>query len=453
MSDAALQLIRECLGSLACEGRLPADISPHHVERHASIDSLGIDSLGKTEFLLELEERCEGTLFSERTEEIETIEDLCTLLNAGKANDNDSARSLRGIDSREGSLSDYARVRSPDLLAKANEFAEFLDDLRERGDEKYLLPVRRYRGSRALVDLGPGVGEKEVIAYCSANYLGLSFHPRVGQAVQEAVHEFGASVASVPLIAGSTSLHSELRERLVSFLGVEDVVLFPTGHAANVGTISALAGPRDLVVLDKQVHYSILEGVRLSGAQWVSFRHSDSEDLERVLASSRERHRDSGILLILEGVYGIDGDVAPLPELMRIARAYGARIMVDDAHATGVLGERGRGTHEHHGLATPPDLIMGSLSKSPGSMGGWIATSRETADYLRYFSKTIVFSVGLPSINTAAALAALELIEQERSMASVRMSSSSSSSSTPSCRWSISRPASMRLATGRSKAE
>ena len=412
MSDVELQLIRECLDSLALEGKLPADISSHHVERKASLDSLGIDSLGKVEFLLELEKRSEGAWLSERAEEFETFGDLCVLLQAGNSNGNGAA-TVRHIDSREGSLSDYARVRSPDLFAKVNEFAYFLEDLRERGDEKYLLPVRRYQGSRAVVDLGYGAGEKEVIVYCSANYLGLSFHPRVLHAVHEAVSEFGASVASVPLIAGSTSLHSELQKQLASFLGVEDVVLFPTGHAANVGTIAALAGPRDLVVLDKQVHYSILEGVRLAGASWVSFRHSDPEDLEKVLISGREGRGDSGILVILEGVYGIDGDVAPLPELMRIAHAHGARVMVDDAHATGVLGERGRGTREHYRIETPPDLVMGSLSKSLGSMGGWIATNKETADYLRYFAKTIVFSVGLPAINAAAAMAALDLIEQE----------------------------------------
>jgi len=406
--DIELQLIRSCLGRLAGEGKLPADLAPEKIERGESIDALGIDSLGKTEFLLELERRRDGVLLSEHTDQIRTINDLCSLLSGGAtlARDPDAQRN---VDSREGSLSDYARVRSPDLFAKVRSFGTFLEDLRERGDEQYLLPVRRYRGARAIVDDKDG-GEKEVIAFCSANYLGQSFRPEVSQAVADAAFEFGASVASVPLIAGSTSLHANLQRKLADFIGVEDVVLFPTGHAANIGTIAALAGPRDLIVLDKQVHYSILEGVRLAGASWVGFQHSDPEDLNRVLARARERHPDSGILVIVEGVYGIDGDIAPLPEIMDVARAHGARLMVDDAHATGVLGATGRGTHEHYGIDAP-DIVMGSLSKSLGSMGGWIGTDKRTADYLRYFSKTIVFSVGLPAVNIAAALAAVQHIE------------------------------------------
>ena len=415
MTDTQLEVVRQCLGSLADEGRLPANFSPAGVKRHLSIDSLGIDSLGKAEFLLELEKLCTGVLLNEDAEAIRTIDDLCSRLPGAPRAPQKGAVDPPAVDSREGSLSDYTRARSPDLFAKVRDFTTFLEDLRRRGDEQYLLPVTGYNGSRAAVRLtdGPTAQEKEVIAYCSANYLGLSFHSSVKQSVQTSVRDFGTSAASVPLIAGSTSLHFDLQRRLADFLGTEDVVLFPTGHAANLGTISALVGPRDVVVVDKQVHYSILEGVRLTSAQWMSFRHSDVSDLTKTLRSAREKHPDSGILVVVEGVYGIDGDVAPLPELIQAARGFGARLMVDDAHATGVLGPRGAGSIDHHRLESAPDIVMGSLSKSLGSMGGWIATDSATADYLRYFSKTIVFSVGLPAINIAAAMESLRLIEQD----------------------------------------
>jgi 7-keto-8-aminopelargonate synthetase-like enzyme len=222
----------------------------------------------------------------------------------------------------------------------------------------------------------------------------------------------------VPLIAGSTILHDELEKQLAAFLGTESCALFPTGQGANVSTIAALCTASDFAVIDKQVHYSVLEGVKLSGARWKSFRHSDPNHLETVLQGVRERRPNFGILVIVEGVYGLDGDIAPLPELINVARRYGARMMLDDAHATGVIGARGAGTADHFGTTDLPDILMGSFSKAFGSFGGFIAASKHVTDYLRYFAKSISFSIGLPPANAAAALQSLQLFRDDPSLIS-----------------------------------
>ncbi|MEZ4682359.1 MAG: aminotransferase class I/II-fold pyridoxal phosphate-dependent enzyme [Caldilineaceae bacterium] len=216
--------------------------------------------------------------------------------------------------------------------------------------------------------------------------------------------------AGYRMIAGTTNLHKNLERALASFKGIEDVVLFQTGYAANTGTIPALVDARDWVVVDKQVHCSILEGVALSKAKFTSFRHSDPEHLQRRLETIRRRHKQGGILVVVEGVYGIDGDLPPLPALLAITRRYDARLLIDECHATGVLGGNGRGVAEHFNLTEPLDLVMDSLSKVLGSLGGWIGASKEVTDYLRYYAKPITFSVGLPAVNVASALAALQIL-------------------------------------------
>lgn len=315
------------------------------------------------------------------------------------------------VDSRETGLSDFVDFAHPDLFHKTQAFARFLEDGRARGYETYVRRVSRYDGGSALIEGEDGSVQKQVVMMCSADYLGLAHHPQVLAAAQEAIGRFGASVCSVPLIAGATSLHSELETKLARFVGADACVIFPTGQAANVGLIQALCTHRDTVVLDKLVHYSILDGVRLSGARWHSFRHSDPEHLSRVLETARSKRPDSGILVVVEGVYGIDGDVPPLRDLLEVCNRFGARVMVDDAHATGVLGKNGRGSAEAHGIATDLPIVMGSLSKSLGSFGGFIAASGEIADYLRYYARTIAFSVGLPASCVGGAMAGLSIIQ------------------------------------------
>lgn len=319
----------------------------------------------------------------------------------------------RRSDSDDNRLIDFMHLASPDLFAKTALFAKVLSGGRARGFASHLCPVLEYRGGRALVDGGEALGCREVVVMCSADYLGLARHPDVVRAAIEALRSFGANVASVPLMAGSTGLHQELQRALAKLAGTNAAVLFPTGYDANAGVIAALCRHGDVVVADQLVHHSILDGIRLSGAARVTFRHSDVAHLEEQLAGIRGTHPQNGLLVVIEGVYGIDGDLAPLPEIAALARQFDARVLVDDAHATGVIGRTGRGSVEHFHDSAIPDLIMGSLSKALGGAGGWIACAAPVADYLRYFAKTLVMSVGLPAASAAAALASMDLLQRE----------------------------------------
>jgi 7-keto-8-aminopelargonate synthetase-like enzyme len=317
------------------------------------------------------------------------------------------------VDSRATSLNDYIRFESPDLFSKVIRYQGFLSDLRARDLEKYLLRYVSFNGGTARVQDDRTAIVHDVQVYCSADYLDLGRDRRVAQAAKDATDRFGVSVSSVPLIAGSTVIHGRLETELASFLGYESCVLFPTGQGANVSTIAALCTSSDSLVIDKQVHHSVLEGVKLTGAQWRSFRHSDPDHLASVLEAVRKRRPSNGILVIIEGVYGLDGDVAPLPDILEVSRRYDARVMLDDAHATGVLGCRGAGTAEHFSMADRPDILMGSFSKAFGSFGGFIAAARPVVEYLRYFAKSISFSIGLPPANAAAALESLHLLRDD----------------------------------------
>jgi len=315
------------------------------------------------------------------------------------------------IDSREMGLADFLDSAHPDLFYKTSAFARFMEDVRARGHDTYVRHVSRYEGGSATIDGEDRSSQQRVVMMCSADYLGLTRHPQVLAAAQKAIDQYGASVCSVPLIAGATALHSELETMLARFIGTEACVLFPTGQAANQGLIQALCTYRDTIVLDKLVHYSILDGVRLSGARWRTFRHSDPDHLTRVLETVRSKQKDSGILVVVEGVYGIDGDVPPLRELLDVCNRFGARVMVDEAHATGILGKRGRGSMEAHEIQDKSLIIMGSLSKSLGSFGGFIAAPAEIVDYLRYAARTIAFSVGLPASCVGGAMAGLDILQ------------------------------------------
>jgi len=309
-----------------------------------------------------------------------------------------------------------SRFRSCDLFAKVRKLAVNIDEEYAHRHQSPLWAVREYHAGRAIIEDRLNSGCREVVVMCSADYLGLARHPLVVAAAIRATESLGTSVNSVPMMAGSTVLHRNLEDSLARFAGMEAAVLFQTGYAANMGVISALCSYRDVIVVDNLVHHSVLDGARLSGAKRFKFRHSDPSHLEGILTETRAKHSDAGILVVVEGVYGIDGDIAPLPDLIRVSHKFGAKVMVDDAHATGVIGSTGHGSVEHFNGTIKPDLIMGSLSKALGSAGGWVACSRKVADFLRYYARTIVLSVGLPAACVGAGLASLGLIEQERSL-------------------------------------
>lgn len=250
----------------------------------------------------------------------------------------------------------------------------------------------------------------EKIMIGSNNYLGLTSHPEVIEASKKAVEQYGTGVSGSRFLNGTLSMHKELERELAEFLNKEDCTIFSTGFQTNLGIISAIAGRNDIIFSDKENHASIYDGCRLSYAQMVRYNHADMEDLERLLAKADP---NKGKLIVTDGVFSMGGDIANLPEICRLARKYGARVMVDDAHGFGVLGPRGRGTAEHFGLEDEVDIIMGTFSKSLASLGGYVVASRDVVDYIRHNSRPYIFCAAIPPANTAAALAALNIIKRE----------------------------------------
>jgi 8-amino-7-oxononanoate synthase len=251
---------------------------------------------------------------------------------------------------------------------------------------------------------------KEMIMIGSNNYLGLTSHPEVIQASIEATLKYGTGVSGSRFLNGTLNLHRELEDELAIFLNQEDCSIFGTGFQTNLAIISSIAGRNDIIFSDKENHASIYDGTRLSYAEVIRFEHNDMKDLEEKLAKAPE---NKGKLIITDGVFSMSGDIANLPEIVRLAKKYNARTMVDDAHGLGVLGQGGRGTAEHFGLEKEIDIIMGTFSKSLASLGGYMAADKDIVEFIRHNSRPYIFSAALPPANTAAALAALRILKRE----------------------------------------
>ncbi|MCB9455119.1 MAG: pyridoxal phosphate-dependent aminotransferase family protein [Anaerolineaceae bacterium] len=250
---------------------------------------------------------------------------------------------------------------------------------------------------------------KEVIMLGSNNYLGLTTDPRVRQAAIDAIKRYGTSVTGSRFLNGTLELHLELDRRLAKFVGKEAALVFSTGYQTNVGTISAILNRDDFVIVDKDDHASIVDGCIMSQAEIKRFRHNSIDSLETVLS---KLPAEAGKLVVVDGVYSMGGDIAPLPEIVEVCQRYGARIMVDDAHGMGVTGA-GRGTAAHFGLTDQVDLIMGTFSKSFASIGGFIAGDADVIHFIQHKARALIFSAALPAPNAAAALAALDIMETE----------------------------------------
>ncbi|MDJ0590027.1 MAG: aminotransferase class I/II-fold pyridoxal phosphate-dependent enzyme, partial [Pleurocapsa sp. MO_226.B13] len=255
-------------------------------------------------------------------------------------------------------------------------------------------------------------GDRQLINYSSYNYLGMSGDPIVTAAAQKAIAEYGTSVSASRLLSGERPLHLELEREIADFIGTEDAIVYVGGHATNVSTIGHLFGEKDLIICDALSHNSIQEGCKLSGATIIDFPHNDTRALEAIL--ERERTKYEKVLIAVEGIYSTDGDLAPLPEIVELKQYYQTFLLVDEAHSIGVLGLSGGGVREHFNLQpTDVDLWMGTLSKSFASCGGYIAGSQELIEYLKYTAPGFVFSVGMSPANTAAAIAAIRLLNSE----------------------------------------
>jgi len=254
---------------------------------------------------------------------------------------------------------------------------------------------------------------RSLILLASNNYLGLANHPRVVAAAKQAADEWGVGAGSARLITGGVTLHDELERRLAELKGTADAVVFSSGYLANLGTISALLGPEDAVFSDELNHASIIDGCRLSKADIHVYPHRDADHLEKQLADWRRDHGAARALVVTDSVFSMDGDLAPLPDLADVCEVYGAMLMVDEAHATGVVGPEGRGAVAHFRMEERVPIVMGTLSKALGSAGGFIAGSTDLCDYLRNKARAFIFDTAMPAPVAAAALAALDILVLE----------------------------------------
>lgn len=251
---------------------------------------------------------------------------------------------------------------------------------------------------------------KRTIMIGSNNYLGLTSDQRVINAAREALEKFGTGCSGSRFLNGTLSIHIELEKRLASFVKKEAALTFSTGFQTNLGIISAIAGRNDYIICDNENHASLVDGCRLSFAKVIKYAHNNMDDLERILKNIPAAN---GRLIVTDGVFSMGGDICNLPEIVRLAEKYGARIMVDDAHGLGVIGEHGRGTEEYFGLEDKVDIIMGTFSKSLASLGGYIAAKEEVIQYVKHVSRPFIFSASIPPSNAAAALEALNILESE----------------------------------------
>jgi 8-amino-7-oxononanoate synthase len=253
------------------------------------------------------------------------------------------------------------------------------------------------------------INGRKMVMVGSNNYLGLTNHPKVKEAAIEAVKKYGTGCAGSRFLNGTLDIHVKLEEKLASFMRKEAALVFSTGFQVNLGVISALVGKDDVVIIDKMDHASIVDGCRLSYGEVKRFKHNDISDLERILNENNGR----GKLVVVDGVFSMEGDVINLPEVLKITKKYGARLLVDDAHGIGVLGKTGRGTAEHFALENEVDLIMGTYSKSLASIGGFIAGDADVIHYIKHFARALIFSASPPPASIAAVSAAVDIIENE----------------------------------------
>ncbi|MCI3934230.1 aminotransferase class I/II-fold pyridoxal phosphate-dependent enzyme [Streptomyces sp. AN091965] len=311
----------------------------------------------------------------------------------------------------ERSMKDFVEERDPDLFTKARSFRSHLRGREAEHLYWYGMPLHSRCGNRALI-LDEHTGHKrEFLMFASNNYLGLANHPQVIEAVCDATRTFGATHTGSRFIGGTNMLHKELERRLAAFKDRPACIVYPGGYAANLGAISALVKSYDTLVVDKLNHMSIVDGARLSGGVRKIYQHNDMADLERIL--KRRDDRSGGALIVADGVFSMHGDLCDLPQIVRLGKEYGARVMVDDAHATGVLGARGTGTAEHFGLKGEVDLELGTMSKALAGMGGFVVGEHEVIEYLRYYSHSYVFAANIPAGVAAGLIAALDVIEAE----------------------------------------
>jgi glycine C-acetyltransferase len=288
-------------------------------------------------------------------------------------------------------------------MSKLDWLTQEIDSLKEQGLYNRIRTIGSPQGARLVVD------GKDVLNFCSNNYLGLANHPKIVEAAKEATKKYGVGPAAVRSIAGTMDLHVELEKRLAKFKGAEDVITFQSGFTANLGTIAALVGKEDVIFSDRLNHASIIDGSRLSGARIVPYEHNDPAALEAAIQENASTYRRA--LIVTDGVFSMDGDIAPLPALHEVASKHDIMFMVDDAHGEGVLGRGGRGIVDHFKLHGKVDIEIGTLSKAFGVVGGLVAGDKIIVEWLRQRGRPFLFSSAVTAPDAAACIAAIDLLE------------------------------------------
>lgn len=290
-----------------------------------------------------------------------------------------------------------------DIFDKCYNFKR-ADEAKAMGMYPYFTPIQEVKGNKVRVD------GKEMIMVGSNNYLGLINHPRVMKAAKEAVDRYGVATCGSRFLNGTLDIHIELEKKLAEFMKKEAALAFSTGFQTNQGIISTLIGKGDSVITDKLVHASIIDACRLTYGHVYRFKHNDMADLEKVLSSL---DKDAGKMVVVDGVFSMEGDLVNLPKVVELSKKYSAKIMVDDAHGIGVMGKSGRGTSEHFGVENDVDLVMGTFSKSIASLGGFVAGDAKVISYIKHFARALIFSASITPASVATAIATVDIIQTE----------------------------------------
>ncbi len=312
------------------------------------------------------------------------------------------------MDSRNHSLADFFDVDA-DMAGRAKMFGEYLKDIREKRHLQYRRISTDGSGPvMKVVDHYTGK-IKEMVYLASNDYLNLTKHPRTIAAGRKALEKYGSGAGSVPLLGGTLDIHIELEKKIAKFKGCEDSIIYTSGFGSNCGSLLSILQEKDIAILDTYVHASIIDGCKSTNIRF--FRHNDMNSLERVLQRVKDKYRTK--LIAVDGVYSMDGDIAPLDRIAELAKTHGAYVMVDEAHATGVIGDTGRGTPQHHKIEGKVDIVAGTLSKALGGVGGFIAANSELVELLRYYSRPYIFSTAMTPQVAGSLLAAIDVIEEE----------------------------------------
>ena len=318
---------------------------------------------------------------------------------------------INNINCDHFSQADFYRWDSDDIFEVADYFWAFLADAEKKGYMVYGQPIMTAPKTEFDVYIKASEEVRKFLNFCSYNYLGYSYRPEVQKAVKDAINVFGTGAVSAPLLSGYYEIHWRLEQELAKLKGKEDAMVYSSGYGTNLGVISGLLGRGDMAVLDRLSHASIYDGVRLSGADLKVFAHNDPEELEKVLKNLTTKR----VLVCLEGVYSMDGDLANLPEIVPVCKKYGAKILLDEAHSSLIFGKKGAGVGEHFGLEDQIDISIGTFSKSFGAIGGFAVASQKVITYLKMYARSFLFSCAMAPHTAAGILKVLELFQNDKS--------------------------------------